>query len=175
MSRRRSGWSTKTDSPWVRPRRSLLVGNTGGNIQGLLSLAATVTKPEAGSLPEGKARIRLEHDGTVLDVDEDDVEKVSELAALASAGWLTLPVRLRPGQPAVLRPLRGPGLAALPERVQRAAQPEAALRRQPDLHARRPQHGGAQPRQHALHVLREGEAAPVWRVRPPPPPLPLIL
>lgn len=39
---------------------------------------ATVTQTEAGSLPEGKLRIRLEQDGTVLDVDEDDVEKVSE-------------------------------------------------------------------------------------------------
>lgn len=35
-------------------------------------------KTEAGSLPEGKVKIRLEHDGTVLDVDEDDVEKASE-------------------------------------------------------------------------------------------------
>lgn len=40
-------------------------------------LAATVVKTEAGSLPEGKVKIKLEHDGTVLDVDEDDVEKVS--------------------------------------------------------------------------------------------------
>lgn len=29
-----------------------------------------------GSLPEGKVKVRLEHDGTVLEVDEDDVEKV---------------------------------------------------------------------------------------------------
>lgn len=40
-------------------------------------LSATVVKTEAGSLPEGKVKIKLEHDGTVLDVDEDDVEKVS--------------------------------------------------------------------------------------------------
>lgn len=33
-------------------------------------------KTESGSLLEGKVRIRLEHDGTMLDVDEDDVEKV---------------------------------------------------------------------------------------------------
>lgn len=39
--------------------------------------SATVVKTEAGSLPEGKVKIRLEHDGTILDVDEDDVEKVS--------------------------------------------------------------------------------------------------
>lgn len=40
-------------------------------------LTATVMKTETGSLPEGKVKIKLEHDGTVLDVDEDDVEKVS--------------------------------------------------------------------------------------------------
>uniref|UniRef100_A0A3P8SDH8 Myosin XVIIIA n=1 Tax=Amphiprion percula TaxID=161767 RepID=A0A3P8SDH8_AMPPE len=38
---------------------------------------ATVVKTEAGSLPEGKLKIKLEHDGTVLDVDEDDVEKAN--------------------------------------------------------------------------------------------------
>lgn len=37
---------------------------------------ATVIKTEAGSLPEGKVKIRLEHDGSLLDVDEDDIEKV---------------------------------------------------------------------------------------------------
>lgn len=39
-------------------------------------LLATVLKTEAGSLPEGKVKIRLEHDGSLLDVDEDDIEKV---------------------------------------------------------------------------------------------------
>ncbi|XP_045074636.1 unconventional myosin-XVIIIa isoform X10 [Coregonus clupeaformis] len=38
---------------------------------------ATLLKTEAGSLPEGKVKIKLEHDGTVLDVDEDDVEKAN--------------------------------------------------------------------------------------------------
>lgn len=42
----------------------------------LFLLSATVVKTDAGSLPEGKVKIRLEHDGTLLDVDEDDVEKV---------------------------------------------------------------------------------------------------
>ncbi len=37
---------------------------------------ATQLKTEMGSLPEGKVKVRLEHDGTVLEVDEDDVEKV---------------------------------------------------------------------------------------------------
>ncbi|XP_073336434.1 unconventional myosin-XVIIIa isoform X2 [Pagrus major] len=38
---------------------------------------ATVVKTEDGSLPEGKVKIKLEHDGTTLDVDEDDVEKAN--------------------------------------------------------------------------------------------------
>ncbi|XP_076130981.1 unconventional myosin-XVIIIa isoform X3 [Alosa pseudoharengus] len=38
---------------------------------------ATLLKTEAGSLPEGKVKIRLEHDGSLLDVDEDDVEKAN--------------------------------------------------------------------------------------------------
>ncbi|XP_075891917.1 unconventional myosin-XVIIIa isoform X13 [Nelusetta ayraudi] len=38
---------------------------------------ATVIKTEAGSLPEGKVKIRLEHDGSLLDVDEDDIEKAN--------------------------------------------------------------------------------------------------
>lgn len=38
---------------------------------------ATVVKSDPGSLPEGKVKIRLEHDGTLLDVDEDDIEKAN--------------------------------------------------------------------------------------------------
>ncbi|KAJ8348699.1 hypothetical protein SKAU_G00272880 [Synaphobranchus kaupii] len=38
---------------------------------------ATLLKTEAGSLPEGRVKIRLEHDGTLLDVDEEDVEKAN--------------------------------------------------------------------------------------------------
>ncbi|XP_044058240.1 unconventional myosin-XVIIIa isoform X3 [Siniperca chuatsi] len=38
---------------------------------------ATVVKTEPGSLPEGKMKITLEHDGTTLDVDEDDIEKAN--------------------------------------------------------------------------------------------------
>lgn len=54
--------------------------------------AATLLKTGAGSLPEGKVKIRLESDGSLLDVDEDDVEKVfnhqihSELHQLQMAG-----------------------------------------------------------------------------------------
>ena len=45
--------------------------------------SATVLKTEAGSLPEGKVKVKLEHDGTILDVDEDDVEKVRGLGDIA--------------------------------------------------------------------------------------------
>ncbi|XP_060764495.1 unconventional myosin-XVIIIa isoform X4 [Neoarius graeffei] len=38
---------------------------------------ATQLKSEEGSIPEGKVKIRLEHDGTILEVDEDDVEKAN--------------------------------------------------------------------------------------------------
>ncbi|XP_034148969.1 unconventional myosin-XVIIIa isoform X11 [Esox lucius] len=38
---------------------------------------ATLVKTEEGSVPEGKVKIKLEHDGTILDVDEDDVEKAN--------------------------------------------------------------------------------------------------
>ncbi|CDQ67891.1 unnamed protein product [Oncorhynchus mykiss] len=38
---------------------------------------ATLLKTEPGSLPEGTVKIRLESDGSLLDVDEDDVEKAN--------------------------------------------------------------------------------------------------
>ena len=41
-----------------------------------LCSAATQLKSKELSLPEGKVRVKLDHDGAVLDVDEDDVEKV---------------------------------------------------------------------------------------------------
>ena len=62
-----------------------------------VSVTATVLKTEAGSLPEGKVKVRLEHDGTLLDVDEDDVEKVRPqptiVFSLHRAGE-SLPLRL---------------------------------------------------------------------------------
>ncbi|KAL7846495.1 hypothetical protein SRHO_G00214750 [Serrasalmus rhombeus] len=45
---------------------------------------ATQLKTEAGSLPEGKVKIRLEHDGTLLEVDEDDVEKVGHVRLVSN-------------------------------------------------------------------------------------------
>ncbi|XP_061074439.1 unconventional myosin-XVIIIa-like isoform X8 [Conger conger] len=38
---------------------------------------ATLLQTAEGDLPEGKVKIRLEHDGSLLDVDEDDVEKAN--------------------------------------------------------------------------------------------------
>ncbi|XP_058532693.1 unconventional myosin-XVIIIa isoform X5 [Ochotona princeps] len=38
---------------------------------------ATQLRSEELSLPEGKVRVKLDHDGTVLDVDEDDIEKAN--------------------------------------------------------------------------------------------------
>lgn len=54
--------------------------------------AATLLKTEAGSLPEGKVKIRLESDGSLLDVDEDDVEKVfnHQISFKSHQLWMTL-------------------------------------------------------------------------------------
>lgn len=42
-----------------------------------MPLTGSQLRPEAGSpLPEGKVKVKLDHDGAVLEVEEDDVEKV---------------------------------------------------------------------------------------------------
>lgn len=42
-----------------------------------MPLTGSQLQPEAGSpLPEGKVKVKLDHDGAVLEVEEDDVEKV---------------------------------------------------------------------------------------------------
>lgn len=70
-----------------------------------------MVKTDAGALPEGKVKIRLEQDGTTLEVDEDDVEKVSKRPPPApppmSADVRRPHVRVRP-----LRPTRRPTTAA---------------------------------------------------------------
>lgn len=48
-----------------------------------------MVKTENGTLPEGKVKIKLEHDGTVLDVDEDDIEKV-KYKTLSLSFWDTV-------------------------------------------------------------------------------------
>ncbi|KAG1951677.1 unconventional myosin-XVIIIa [Pimephales promelas] len=73
---RREAFDVKTEEQiaaeqaWYGSEKVWLVHKDGFSL-------ATVMKTETGSLPEGKVKIKLEHDGTVLDVDEDDVEKAN--------------------------------------------------------------------------------------------------
>ncbi|XP_028276533.1 unconventional myosin-XVIIIa-like isoform X4 [Parambassis ranga] len=55
---------------WYNTEKVWLVHKDGFSL-------ATLLKTETGSLPEGKVKIRLESDGSLLDVDEDDVEKAN--------------------------------------------------------------------------------------------------
>uniref|UniRef100_A0A671LFA4 Unconventional myosin-XVIIIa-like n=1 Tax=Sinocyclocheilus anshuiensis TaxID=1608454 RepID=A0A671LFA4_9TELE len=73
---RREAFDVKTEEQiaaeqaWYGSEKVWLVHKDGFSL-------ATVVKTETGSLPEGKVKIKLEHDGTVLDVDEDDIEKAN--------------------------------------------------------------------------------------------------
>ncbi|XP_051534427.1 unconventional myosin-XVIIIa-like isoform X2 [Myxocyprinus asiaticus] len=73
---RREAFDVKTEEQiaaeqaWYGSEKVWLVHKDGFSL-------ATLLKTEAGSLPEGKVKIKLEHDGTVLDVDEDDIEKAN--------------------------------------------------------------------------------------------------
>ncbi|XP_035390114.1 unconventional myosin-XVIIIa isoform X4 [Electrophorus electricus] len=58
------------EQTWYGSEKMWLVHKDGFSL-------ATLLKPDGGVLPEGKVKIKLEHDGTVLDVDEDDVEKAN--------------------------------------------------------------------------------------------------
>jgi myosin-18 len=42
--------------------------------------SASQLKGEGYGLPEGRVKIRLDHGGEILEVDEDDVEKVTMLS-----------------------------------------------------------------------------------------------
>ncbi|XP_069801337.1 unconventional myosin-XVIIIa isoform X7 [Dendropsophus ebraccatus] len=55
---------------WYETEKVWLVHKDGFSLANKLNA-------ENSNLPEGKVKIRLEHDGTVLDVDEDDVEKAN--------------------------------------------------------------------------------------------------
>lgn len=57
------------EEAWYETEKVWLVHRDG------FSLASQL-KSEELSLPEGKVRVKLDHDGAILDVDEDDVEKV---------------------------------------------------------------------------------------------------
>ncbi|XP_069002915.1 unconventional myosin-XVIIIa-like isoform X1 [Embiotoca jacksoni] len=58
------------EKAWYNTAKVWLVHKDGFSL-------ATLLKTETGSLPEGKVKIRLESDGSLLDVDEDDVEKAN--------------------------------------------------------------------------------------------------
>uniref|UniRef100_A0A8C1KCK8 Myosin XVIIIAa n=1 Tax=Cyprinus carpio TaxID=7962 RepID=A0A8C1KCK8_CYPCA len=61
------------EKAWYNTEKVWLVHKDGFSL-------ATQLKMEMGSLPEGKVKVRLEHDGTILEVDEDDVEKANPLS-----------------------------------------------------------------------------------------------
>uniref|UniRef100_A0A8C6RMQ1 Unconventional myosin-XVIIIa n=1 Tax=Nannospalax galili TaxID=1026970 RepID=A0A8C6RMQ1_NANGA len=73
---RASCWSAKTEEQiaaeeaWFETDKVWLVHKDG------FSLASQL-KSEELSLPEGKVRVKLDHDGAILDVDEDDIEKAN--------------------------------------------------------------------------------------------------
>nr|XP_054112125.1 unconventional myosin-XVIIIa isoform X3 [Callithrix jacchus] len=73
---RASCWSAKTEEQiaaeeaWNETEKVWLVHRDG------FSLASQLKSEELG-LPEGKVRVKLDHDGAILDVDEDDVEKAN--------------------------------------------------------------------------------------------------
>nr|XP_004664690.1 unconventional myosin-XVIIIa isoform X3 [Jaculus jaculus] len=73
---RREPASAKTEEQiaaeeaWYETEKVWLVHKDG------FSLASQL-KSEELSLPEGKVRVKLDHDGAILDVDEDDVEKAN--------------------------------------------------------------------------------------------------
>uniref|UniRef100_A0A8C5T4Y7 Myosin XVIIIA n=1 Tax=Malurus cyaneus samueli TaxID=2593467 RepID=A0A8C5T4Y7_9PASS len=73
---RASCWSAKTEEQiaaeeaWYETEKVWLVHKDGFSLGSQL-------RPEAGSpLPEGKVKVKLDHDGAILEVEEDDVEKV---------------------------------------------------------------------------------------------------
>ncbi|XP_036196675.1 unconventional myosin-XVIIIa isoform X9 [Myotis myotis] len=59
-----------TEEAWHETEKVWLVHKDG------FSLASQLKSQEL-SLPEGKVRVKLDHDGAILDVDEDDVEKAN--------------------------------------------------------------------------------------------------
>lgn len=58
------------EEAWYETEKVWLVHKDG------FSLASQL-KSEQLSLPEGKVRVKLDHDGAILDVDEDDIEKAN--------------------------------------------------------------------------------------------------
>ncbi|NWR93132.1 MY18A protein, partial [Furnarius figulus] len=74
---RRAAWDAKTEEQiaaeeaWYETEKVWLVHRDGFSLGSQLRL-------EAGTpLPEGKVKVKLDHDGAVLEVEEDDVEKAN--------------------------------------------------------------------------------------------------
>lgn len=74
---RRTAWDAKTEEQiaaeeaWYETEKVWLVHRDGFSLGSQL-------RPEDGSpLPEGKVKVKLDHDGAVLEVEEDDVEKAN--------------------------------------------------------------------------------------------------
>ncbi|NXL46236.1 MY18A protein, partial [Podilymbus podiceps] len=74
---RRAAWDAKTEEQiaaeeaWYETEKVWLVHRDGFSLGDQL-------RPEEGSpLPEGKVKVKLDHDGAILEVEEDDVEKAN--------------------------------------------------------------------------------------------------
>ncbi|KAM9525643.1 unconventional myosin-XVIIIa isoform 18-T18 [Guaruba guarouba] len=74
---RRAAWDAKTEEQiaaeeaWYETEKVWLVHRDGFSLGSQL-------RPEDGSpLPEGKVKVKLDHDGAILEVEEDDVEKAN--------------------------------------------------------------------------------------------------
>ncbi|NXG73769.1 MY18A protein, partial [Baryphthengus martii] len=74
---RRAAWDAKTEEQiaaeeaWYETEKVWLVHKDG------FSLGDQLRPGEGSPLPEGKVKVKLDHDGTVLEVEEDDVEKTN--------------------------------------------------------------------------------------------------
>ncbi|XP_075374146.1 unconventional myosin-XVIIIa isoform X14 [Mycteria americana] len=74
---RRTAWDAKTEEQiaaeeaWYETEKVWLVHRDG------FSLGSQLRLEEGSPLPEGKVKVKLDHDGAVLEVEEDDVEKAN--------------------------------------------------------------------------------------------------
>ncbi|NXK08780.1 MY18A protein, partial [Herpetotheres cachinnans] len=74
---RRAAWDAKTEEQiaaeeaWYETEKVWLVHRDG------FSLGDQLRLEEGSPLPEGKVKVKLDHDGAILEVEEDDVEKAN--------------------------------------------------------------------------------------------------
>ncbi|XP_074778732.1 unconventional myosin-XVIIIa isoform X6 [Athene noctua] len=74
---RRAAWDAKTEEQiaaeeaWYETEKVWLVHKDG------FSLGSQLRPEEGSPLPEGKVKVKLDHDGAILEVEEDDVEKAN--------------------------------------------------------------------------------------------------